>query len=64
MAIYYKYIVIIIFSLGGGLGGFLYWKYVGCISGSCPIQSNPLLSTIYGLLLGYVIGEYIKGYIN
>jgi hypothetical protein len=38
--------------LAGALGGFLYWKYVGCISGTCAIWSNPIKSTFYGALLG------------
>ena len=38
--------------LAGALGGFLYWKYVGCISGTCAIWSNPTKSTLYGALLG------------
>lgn len=36
----------------GGLGGFLYWKFVGCQSGTCPITSSPINSTLWGLVLG------------
>ena len=36
----------------GTVGGFLYWKYVGCTSGTCPITSNPTNSTIYGAVMG------------
>jgi hypothetical protein len=36
----------------GALGGFLYWKYVGCIDGTCAIWSNPTKSTVYGALMG------------
>ncbi len=36
----------------GALGGFLYWKYVGCISGTCAIWSNPTRATLYGALMG------------
>jgi len=36
----------------GALGGFIYWKYVGCINGTCAIWSNPTKSTLYGALLG------------
>jgi len=36
----------------GSIGGFLYWKYVGCISGTCAIWSNPNSSVTYGALLG------------
>lgn len=39
-------------AVAGALGGFLYWKYVGCINGTCAIWSNPLKSTLYGTLLG------------
>ena len=36
----------------GALAGYLYWKYVGCLSGSCAITSNPLNSTLYGSAMG------------
>ncbi len=36
----------------GGLGGFLYYHFVGCSSGSCAITGSPYLSTVYGSLLG------------
>jgi hypothetical protein len=36
----------------GALGGYLYYAYIGCSSGSCPITSRPLNSTLYGALLG------------
>lgn len=36
----------------GALAGFLYWKFVGCNSGSCAITSNPVNSTIYGAAMG------------
>jgi hypothetical protein len=36
----------------GAIGGFLYWKFVGCSSGTCSITSKPLNSTLYGALLG------------
>lgn len=40
--------------IGAGLG-FLYYKKVGCPSGSCPITSNPYSSTIYGAILGFLL---------
>lgn len=36
----------------GAVGGFLYYQYVGCVTGSCSITSKPLNSTIYGAVLG------------
>ena len=42
----------IIGILIGTLGGFLYWKFVGCASGTCPITANYWSSSLYGALLG------------
>ena len=39
----------------GALGGYLYCYYVGCLSGTCPITSNPYRMLIYGALLGYLL---------
>ena len=36
----------------GAVGGFLYWKYVGCTSGTCPITSSPVNSTLWGAIMG------------
>jgi hypothetical protein len=36
----------------GALGGYLYYYFVGCASGTCSITSKPLNSTLYGALLG------------
>jgi hypothetical protein len=48
-------------SIVGGLAGFLYWKYTGCLNGTCAITSSPLKSTVYfGLLGALVFGLFIK----
>jgi len=39
----------------GGLGGYLYWYYVGCTSGTCPITSSPTLSVIWGAVMGALV---------
>lgn len=36
----------------GALLGYVYYHFVGCSGGSCPITSNPLTSTFYGAVLG------------
>lgn len=42
--------------VGGGLG-FAYYKFVGCSSGTCPLTSNPIVSTIYGMVVGALIAS-------
>ena len=44
----------------GAIGGFLYWNFIGCSSGTCPITSSPLNSTLYGMLMGGLLGSSIK----
>ncbi|HSH19869.1 MAG TPA: DUF6132 family protein [Draconibacterium sp.] len=39
----------------GATAGFAYWYFIGCTSGTCPIQSNWHTSTLYGGLLGYIL---------
>ena len=39
----------------GVLGGYLYYYYVGCVSGTCPITSNPYRMMIYGAVMGYLL---------
>jgi len=39
----------------GGILGFLYYKFIGCNSGACPITSNPYISVVWGALIGFLI---------
>jgi hypothetical protein len=39
----------------GILGGWLYYFYVGCVSGTCPITSNPYKMMLYGAVMGYLL---------
>jgi len=52
-----KHLLTIIFALTGGIAGFLYWKFVGCTSGTCIIKSVWYLSTIYGMVFGGLLGN-------
>jgi hypothetical protein len=38
--------------LVGGVLGFMYWKYIGCSSGSCAITSSKINTSLYGMLMG------------
>ena len=45
--------------VGAGLGFALY-KVVGCSSGACPLMSNPIISTIYGSILGALFASSLR----
>jgi hypothetical protein len=58
-AFFKKNTLIIIFAIAGAIGGFLYWKFVGCVTGTCPIKSVWYLSTLWGTAFGYLGGSII-----
>lgn len=55
-----KHILVISGMLVGALAGFLYWKFVGCVTGTCAITSNPVNSTVYGFVTGGLIFSIFK----
>jgi hypothetical protein len=44
----------------GAIGGYLYWYFIGCPSGACPITANPISSTLYGMLFGGLLFGLFK----
>lgn len=52
----------ILFLLLGGLSGYLYWRFVGCSTGSCPIKSHWYSMTLYGMVMGWLIGDLIASF--
>lgn len=44
----------------GMVGGFLYWKYIGCASGTCPLTSSWKIMLVYGGLVGTLLGNMIQ----
>lgn len=50
----------VIGAVVGALAGFLYWKYVGCLTGTCAITSSPFRSTIYFAVLGAIVFSIFK----
>lgn len=45
-------ILYIVGAMIGAVAGYLYWKNVGCSTGTCMITSSPVNSTIYFAFLG------------
>lgn len=54
----------IIFFVLGALGGYLYWKFIGCESGTCAIKSVWYWSTLWGAAMGYLVGDVISDILN
>ena len=46
-------------AAAGAIGGYIYWKYVGCLSGTCAIKSNWYLMVPWGAVLGFLTGSVI-----
>lgn len=57
-------LVQLVFLLIGASGGFLYWKFIGCESGTCMIKSVWYWSTLWGASVGYLVGDIISGFLN
>jgi hypothetical protein len=47
-------------AVGGGLAGFLYYKFIGCRSGACPIAGNPWASTLWWAVIGGLLFSGMK----
>ena len=54
-----RYLPTMILAVVGAIGGYLYYRFVGCANGACPITSNPYVSTVYGGVLGALIGYIV-----
>lgn len=44
----------------GAIGGYIYYRTIGCSSGGCAITSNPYLTMLWGGLLGYLLADIFK----
>ena len=55
-----KYQLTIIGVILGAIGGYIYYYFIGCNSGTCAITSRPLNSTLYGALLGGIFLNIFK----
>jgi Family of unknown function (DUF6132) len=46
-------------AVGGALG-FANYRFIGCKTGTCPLSANPWISTLYGMLVGGIVGSIVK----
>lgn len=60
MSIILKHKLTILGVLLGAIGGYLYYYFVGCASGTCAITSKPFNSTVYGALMGGLLLNTFK----
>lgn len=47
-----KNVKLFVFVFLGAIAGYLYYFFIGCKIGTCPITSNPYFSALYGSVLG------------
>jgi hypothetical protein len=43
----------------GAVAGYGFYYFIGCSTGTCPITSNPWMSTGYGALLGWLAASSV-----
>lgn len=47
-------------TMAGAAGGWLYYRYVGCATGTCPIASSPWLIAGFGGISGLFLGLVLR----
>jgi hypothetical protein len=50
----------IIGALIGGIGGYLYWLEIGCLTGTCPLKSHWQTMVPFGIFAGYTAVDIIQ----
>jgi hypothetical protein len=51
---------LVIGALAGAGLGFGWYRLVGCSAGTCPLTSHPLISTLFGLVVGALIAANFR----
>jgi len=59
-----KVVILVSGLIVGAIGGYLYWYYIGCNSGTCPITSKASNSSIYGLVMGGLLASTVWDYVK
>lgn len=52
-----RYLLTLVLAVIGAVGGYLYYRFVGCADGTCAITANPVVSTVYGGIIGGLLGQ-------
>lgn len=47
-------------AVGGAIMGYLYWYFIGCESGTCPITASPNNSMLWGAVMGSLLFSLFK----
>ena len=50
-----KYLKLGLGALAGAVLGYVYYYFIGCSSGTCPLTSNWHISTLYGTVIGLAL---------
>jgi xanthine/uracil permease len=48
----------------GIVSGYAYYYYIGCVTGTCPIQTNPWLSMTFGGVFGMALLPDVFGWLE
>lgn len=55
-----EYKLYIIGAVVGAIGGYLYWRFIGCNTGECAITSSPINSSIWGAVFFALVFSLFK----
>ncbi len=55
-----KYRALLIGAAIGAIVGYAYYYFIGCPNGTCAITSKPVNSTLYGVLMGSLVGDIFR----
>ncbi len=55
-----KHKLLILGLIIGAIGGYAYYHYIGCTTGTCSITSKPVNSTLYGAVMGGLLFNIFK----
>lgn len=50
----------IVLTILGMTTGYLYWRFIGCTSGTCALKSVWYYNVLFGGLIGYLLSDSVK----